>query len=229
MLRPKKKITKKEIKVDPLVTSYTRFLKFYDENRKTISYVLTGIVIVVIGIIIYLNNLSANNERAAIELGKIFQYYDQENYQLAINGDPNRNLFGLKKIVEEYGNTRSGKLARFYLANAYYETGETDKALEEFEGISFSDNLLQASVYAGIASCYERKQDFKKAAKYFEKAATQNSENVLNPEYLILAARNYANAGDKERALEILNKTKSEYKDKSAVREIDKYISAYSK
>ncbi len=228
MLRPKKKISKKEMKADPLVTSYTRFLNFYDENKKIISYVFTGIIIIVIGVIIYLNNLSANNERAAIELGKIFQYYDQENYQLAINGDPNRNLQGLKMISEEYGNTRSGKLARFYLANAYFETGEIEKALQEFEGISFSDDLLQASVYAGIGACYESKGDYKKAAKYFEKAGTESAENVLNPEYLITAARNYANAGDKNKALEILNKVKNEYKDNQSVREIDKYISAYS-
>lgn len=228
MLRPKKKISKKEIKVDPLVSSYKKFLNFYEENKKKISYVLTGIIIVVIGVIIYVNNLSANNERAAAELGKIFPYYDQENYQLAINGDLNRNLPGLIKIVDEYGSTKSGKMARFYLANAYYEIGETDKALEEFDELSFSDDLLQASVYAGIGACYERKGDYIKAAKYFEKAASQSKENVLNPEYLIIAARNYGSASEKEKALDILNKVKKEYKESAAIREIDKYISAFS-
>lgn len=228
MLRPKKKITKKEMKVDPLVTTYTKVANFYYENKKNISYVIYGLIILVVGIIIYLNNVSANNEKAASEFGKIFQYYDQENYQLAINGDPNRNLRGLKSIVEEYGGTKSGKFAKLYLANAYYEIDETDKALEEFEGLSFSDEILQASVYAGIAACYERRQEYEMAAKYFLKAASLSSENVLNPDYLVLAGRNYGKANQKEKALEILSRVKKEYKESVTSREVDRYISEFS-
>lgn len=228
MLRPKKKISRKEMKVDPLLTTYSKALSFYDKNKKYISYAFTGLVVVVIAIVFYLNNQAANNELASIQLGKIFQFYDQNNYQTAIEGQPEKGLNGLKKIVDEYGGTKSGEMARFYLANAYYEIGETDKALAEYEDVSFSDKLLQASVYAGIAGCYERKGDNLQAAKYYEKAANKAGDNVLTPEYLSLAGRNYGNSGKKEDAVNIFKRIKKDFKESNVAREADRYIAEYS-
>lgn len=228
MLRAKKKLTKKEMKVDPLLTTYSNVLNFYEHNKKYISYAFTGLVVVVIAIVFYLNNRAANNELASIQLGKIFHFYDQNNYQVAIDGQPEKGLNGLQKIVDEYGGTKSGELARFYLANSFYEIGETDKALAEYEDVSFSDNFLQASVYAGIAACYERKADNSQAAKYYEKAANKVSDNILTPEYLSLAGRNYGNSGKKETAVNIYKRIKKEFKESNVAREADRYIAEYS-
>ncbi len=228
MLRPKKKLSKKEMKIDPLLTTYSKVLIFYEKNKKYISYAFTGLVVVVIAIVFYLNNRAANNELASIQLGKIFQFYDQNNFHVAIDGQPEKGLNGLKKIVDEYGGTKSGELARFYLANAYYEIGETDKALAEYEDVSVSDNLLQASVYAGIAGCYERKSDYLQAAKYYEKAANKVSDNVLTPEYLNLAGKNYGNVGKKENAVNIFKRIKKEFKESNVARDVDRYIAEYS-
>ncbi len=135
---------------------------------------------------------------------------------------------GLKKIVDEYGSTKSGEMARFYLANSYYEIGETDKALAEYEEISFSDKYLQASVYAGIAGCYERKGDNLEAAKYYEKAANKVSDVIMTPEYLILAGINYGNGGKKENAVKLFQRIKKEFKESNVARDVDKYIAEYS-
>lgn len=228
MLRPKKKLTRKEMKVDPLLTTYSNVLNFYENNKKYISYAFTGLVVVVIVIVFYLNNRAANNELASIQLGKIFHFYDQNNYQVAIDGQPEKGLNGLQKIVDEYGGTKSGELARFYLANSFYEIGETDKALAEYEDVSFSDNYLEASVFAGIAACYERIGDNSQAAKYYEKAANKVSDNVLAPEYLTLAGRNYGNSGKKETAVTIFKRIKKDFKESNVAREADRYIAEYS-
>ena len=228
MLKPKKKISKKEIKVDPLISYYTQAKSFYYNNKKYISYSITGVIVVVLAIIFFLNNRSANNERASIEIGKIFQYYDQGNYLIAINGQPEKGLNGLKKIVDEYGSTNSGEMARFYLANAYFVIDSTDKALEEYDDVSLSDNLLQASAYAGVAACYERKKNNLEAAEYYNKAASKVSDQSMTPEYLYNAAKNYGVGGEKDRAVEILKRIKKEYTNHSAAREVDRYIAEYS-
>src|SRR6266571_312785 len=123
MLKPKKKISRKEIKKDALITAYEQVTLYYDENKKYVSYALTGVVIVVVAILVYLNNRRANNEKAAVELGKVFAIYDgavtnSQQYKVAIEGQPERGIMGLKAIVENYGGSESGQLARFYLANA---------------------------------------------------------------------------------------------------------------
>ncbi|MBU1298862.1 MAG: tetratricopeptide repeat protein [Bacteroidetes bacterium] len=228
MLKPKKKLTKKEMKVDPLISTYTKFTNFYYNNKKYISYATTGLVVIIIAIIFYVNNIRKNNEIAAAELGKIFHFYDQGDYQSVINGQPEKGIKGLKSIVDEYGGSKSGNLARYYLANSYYMIGETDQALEEFNNVSLSDHLLQASAYAGIAACYERKGNNLEAAKYYYKAADEVSDQSQTPEYLNLAAKNYGTAGEKTKAVDIFKRIKNEYTNHPAAREVDRFIALYS-
>ena len=144
MLNPKKKITKREIKQDGLITAYAEATSYYYDHKKSIGYAITGIVVIIVAVFIYFNNKRANNEKAATEIGKVFPVYDagaQESrqYLLAINGQPEKGIMGLKAIVDNYGGTDSGELGRFYLANAYYHLRQYDEALKQFEKFDGSD------------------------------------------------------------------------------------------
>ncbi|MBM2841043.1 MAG: Tetratricopeptide domain protein, partial [Bacteroidetes bacterium] len=110
MLQPKKKISKKEMKQDALITSYVKATTFYEENKKYIGYGLTALVVLVAAVFFYVKNRNADNEKAATELGKVYTYYDNAQYQIGIDGVRERNILGLKAIVEEYGSTHSGNL-----------------------------------------------------------------------------------------------------------------------
>ncbi len=231
MLTPKKKISKKELKEDALVSSYGKFLMWYEENKKIVSYVTTGVIVLAILIVVYVNNRNANNEKAATELGKVFSYYDAgasdvNQYNIAINGLPEKNVMGLKAIVENYGGSPSGELAGFYLANAYYATGKIDEALKMFDDFSSSDPLLSASAIAGVAACYESKGNYDEAATNFEKAAGYKTESAA--EYLQSAARNYGLKGEKEKALGLCKRIKKEFPQSTQARDIDRLIAEYS-
>ena len=139
MLRPKKKLSKREMKQDALVTSYVKATTFYETNKRSISIGITVLVIAVFAVVVYMKNRSDNNEKAVVQLGSIFQVYDEGNYQTAINGVPEKNIPGLKSVVENYGNSPAGDLARFYLASAYFNTGNFDEALKHFEDCSPPD------------------------------------------------------------------------------------------
>ena len=233
MLKPKKKISKKEIKQDTLITAYAKVTSFYEQNKKYISYGTTALVVLIIGIIIYTNNRRANNEKAAAELGKVFAIYDMaandiKQYKIAIEGQPERGIIGLKSIVDNYGNSESGELARFYLANAYMNLGQYDEAIKQYDSFSTDNDLLKASALAGLASCYEVKNEYSKAAANFEKAGNLISNPNTTPEYLSAAARCYGSAGEKEKAITMLKKIKKEYPTSSAAREADRYLSQFS-
>ncbi len=231
MLKASKKITKKEMQQDALITSYNNFLLFYEENKKKILYVALGVVVVagLLGLYIYKNR--ANNELAATALGKIYSYYDQGSsdpnaYTLAINGIPERKVEGLKSIVDKYGSSSSGEVAKLYLGNAYYATGKIDDAMKMFEGFSSSDPALSAAAIAGEGACYESKANFEQAAAMFEKAGSM--QTLSGAEYLQSAARNYGLKGDKAKALEVCKKIKKEYPKSAQARDIDRFISEYS-
>lgn len=233
MLTPKKKISKKEIKEDALLTAYAQTTTFYYENKKMIGYAMTGLVVLIIGLFIFMNNRKANNEKAALEFAKVFSIYDaglmdKAQYTAAINGKPEQGVIGLKAIVENYGSTESGETARLYLANSYYYLGQYDEALKHFDDYSGGEPMLRASAVAGMAACHEAKKDFSEAGQQFEKAAGILTTNANAPEYLNSAARCFGIAGEKEKAVTLLKQLKKEYPASSSARDADRYISQFS-
>jgi len=221
MLKPQKKIRKREIKQDPLITWYVDTQKWYESHRKLVSYAATGLVVLIIAGWIYINNKQQAEVNATTALGKIIRYYDQGQYELAINGIPQENIRGLQSIVDEYDGTSSGEKAQFYLANAYYDQKLYDKALENYEGADLTDPIHAASVSAGEAACYEALGQYQEAGTLFEKAAGIGSDDLLTSEYLYHAARNLIRAGEGERARDLLTKLKKDYPTSVYAREVD--------
>jgi len=233
MLTPKRKITKKEIKQDQLVTAYAKITSFYETYKKYISYGATALVLIIIGIVIYINNRKANDDKAATELGKIYVLYDAAagdiaQYKLAIDGQPERGIIGLKAIVDNYGGTPSGQIARYYLATAYYNLGNYDEALKHFEDYDGGSDLLKAAAVAGAGRCMEAKGEYIKAAPKFEAAARLTSNDLDTPGYLNSAALCYGKGGEKEKAISILKRIKKEYPRSQIAREVDRAISQFS-
>jgi pentatricopeptide repeat protein len=228
MLRPKKKITKKEMKEDALVSTYVKVTSFYDQYKRTISIATTAVVVVVIATVVFLKNRADNNERAFQQLGEIHQFFDNGQYQVAIDGIPERNIIGLASIADNNGSTTAGNLARFYLANAYFQLGKFDEALEMFEKFSAGDDALAASRYAGIAGCQEVKGDYAEAGKNFERAASAYKNENSEAENLNSAARNFALANDKEKAVELYKRLKKDHPTTTYGRDADRHIAQFS-
>ena len=228
MLKPKKKISKREIKEDKLVTSYFEATTWYQANKKIVNGVLTGIVVLAVVIVAYMNNVSSNNTKATSELGKITPYYDQGKYDVAINGNLQENVRGLQAIVDDYGSTKSGELATFYLANCYFAQGDYDKSLKYFLDVDVSDELVSVSSIAGAAACYEAQGNYEKAAATFEKAAFKNAKDINAAENMFHAAKNYLVAGNKEKAAELFKKIKKDHQTAAIARDIDRWIAEAS-
>jgi tetratricopeptide (TPR) repeat protein len=175
-------------------------------------------------VVAYVNNVRANNDKATTELGNILPYFDQQKFDVAINGNLQENVRGLQAIVNDYGSTRAGELAKFYLADSYFEVGNFDKALQYYLDVDVSDDLVTASSLAGAGACYAAKGDHATAASYYEKAAFKSTKGPNASENLFHAAQNYAAAGDKEKALDLYKKLKKDYPASTFAREVDRWI-----
>ncbi len=221
MLRAKKRISKHDLKEDKLVTYMARAESMYFANKKYVNYAITALIALAIILVIYINNRGADADKASNELAKISQYYDTDQYEVAIKGVPEKNIMGLKQIVDNYGSSDAGEIAKVYLANAYYATGKIDEALKYYENFGGSWGVMKSAAIAGAASCYESKKDIKKAAELYEKAGTKYSDAPLAPDYLVDAARLYAQDGDKDHAKNLYKKIKTEYPKSPAARDVD--------
>jgi tetratricopeptide (TPR) repeat protein len=223
MLTKRKKLSRKEIKEDKLVTAYYKAIAFFEENKNRLAMYAGILAVLILAIILFMNNKKKNNETAGTELARVMNVYDSGNYLEAIEGIAGTKLIGLKKLVESYGSTENGEIAKIYIANAYCNLGKLDDANKYYKDYSGSNKLFKATALAGQASYQAYKKNYEKAADLYKKAAFVSDADVLNPEYLLHAGVNYMAAGKNSDAKELFDKIKKDFTTSTAFREIDKY------
>ncbi|NWF90742.1 MAG: tetratricopeptide repeat protein [Ignavibacteriaceae bacterium] len=224
MLTKRKKLTKKEIKEDKLVTTYYKVYNFILEQKNKLGIYAGGLVVVIAAIYFYMNNKAENNNQAGTQLARVMNLYDSGSYLEAIEGRQGTNIAGLKKIVADYGSTENGEIAKIYLAHSYLMLGNIEEAFKYYEDYSGGNDIFKATALAGEAGYYAYKNDFAKAAELYLNASRISKENVLNPEYMLKAAINFIEAGEKEEAKELLETIRKDYQTSTAFREVDKYL-----
>lgn len=224
MIGKKKKLSKKELQEDKLVTSFYKAQEFFDIYKQKFIIVGGGIAVVVLAIIWFVNKKSEDNLIAAGQVSQIISSYEQGQYQKAIDGEPGTQLVGLKNIVENYGSTNQGELAKIYLANSFYALGDYDKALDYYSDYSGDSKLHQSTAYSGMAACYEVKGDFEKAADYYKKGAETYKLGSQTADLLLSASINYIKSGNSSLAKPLLEEVKKDYPASTAAREVEKYL-----
>lgn len=208
MLTPRKRIKKKDLKEDKLVTFYFKGRDWIEDNYKIIAGAL-AVVVLVIAIGIVMTNRSKRAEsQASVEFAKAARVYQSNDYRNAAD------MF--TTIVNNYGGTPSGKLSRFYLAQSLYKTEQYAEAAEHFKKFYSSfgaDEHLKATAIAGHAACIEQQGNYEQAAKKYEDALNKYPDAPQAAHYALRAARSYEQAGNDEQARALYQKIIKEYPD----------------
>ena len=224
MLEKRKRISKREIKQDTLVTSYYKAYNFFIENQVRIIIGVAAVALVVVALILYSNKKATENVAAAGLLAKIMPTYDAGQYQQAIDGISATNITGLKVIVDKYGGTDAGETAKILLANCYYNTGKYEEAFESYNDYGGSVPLFKSTALAGKAAYYEWKKDYDKAADLYQEASKISEADPSNAEYLMKAGIDLMKVGKNEEAKAVFESVKQDYRTSTAAQEVDKYL-----
>jgi tetratricopeptide (TPR) repeat protein len=224
MIAKKKKLSRKEIKKDKLITTYYQTWDFVEKNSKAILMYTVVVVAAVLVVFFYLNNKKENNQTAALHLSRAIPIYESGNYLEAIEGREGTNVIGLKRIVDEYGSTENGNTAKIYLANSYSFLGKHDEAYKFYDDYSGSIDLFNATAIAGQAGYYANKGENAKAADLYRKASRVSEYNALNADYLLKAGINYLQAGNHSNAKQMFETVTKEHQNTSYAREVEKYL-----
>jgi tetratricopeptide (TPR) repeat protein len=216
MLRPRKKITKRDIKEDALVTAYFHVQKFFQKYSKHTNIIIgIAIVIGILSIIIIQSKRKAELS-AAGQIGIAEQYYYATNYEMAKEE--------LAKVINTYSGTKSAGRAVFLLANSYYETEDYSNAQKYYEIYvdDYSSNkFFLASSFAGIANCLDNQEEFKKAANLYERAGRVSAKSYKAPYYYRDAGRCYVLANDIEKGKEMYLTVLEKYPDSNIKPDIE--------
>ncbi|MEE1097275.1 MAG: tetratricopeptide repeat protein, partial [Bacteroidales bacterium] len=131
---------------------------------------------------------------------------------------------GLLSIVDEYGSTKSGKLASYYLGNIYLQKGEWQKAIDYLSDFNTDDVFMQSQTKALIGDAYAELNQLDKALSYYKEAL--KAENDLStPFVLIKMGQVYEMQKNYKEALECYKNIKQNYTSSMEYREVEKYMS----
>lgn len=174
--------------------------EFAKNNRQLVIGVGVGVLALIGGLIGWKYFSEQNNIKAQNELFPAVFYIEKDSMNKAIKGDNNNTTIGLEKIVNEYGSTKAGELAAFYLGVAQLKEGKYDAAIQNLKKFSANDWLVQARAYSLIGDAYMEKKDLDNAIKYYKKAAEHYPNDAFTPAYLLKLGlayelkKDYANA-----------------------------------
>ncbi len=207
MLKPHKRITKRQLKQDKFVTYYFKAVDFVEKNSRQILSALGAAAVISLAIFIYSEKQAESEGKAVVELAKATKEYANGNYETAATI--------LKNLLDTYGGAESATLAKFYLANTNFELknyNEAEKYYREFADAS-DDKELTASALSGLAACLEAQGKFKEAAERYQQTAEKYKDEFFAAENLYHSARCYLLSGDRAAANALLNRLIENYPD----------------
>jgi tetratricopeptide (TPR) repeat protein len=215
MLKPKKKITRKEIKKDPVLEKISQAEHFLREKHKPVLYVTIAVaVVIVISIALIRSKINANRE-ASGELGIA-------EMALAAN-DVDNAIVQLEALIDKNPKTKSAGMATVLLAQAYMSKDNLESAeiyYRKYVDDYADDGMLTATAYNGLGACAERREEYAQAAKYFEKGGDASSYEFLKYDSYLNAIRDYLklkNVEKAEKLLKVIPKDNQDFHKRSLV------------
>ena len=203
---------------------------FFLKYKKAIIYGVLAVIVVIAGVIVYKQYVSAPREdKASTALAKGQEYFQQDLYEKALNGD-GAGYAGFVKVASDYSSTEAGNLANLYAGLCYAGLGkwnEAAKYLEEFD--TKDDQMISPAAEGALGNAYAHLNQLDKAVSHLKNAAKNADNNSLSPTFLIQAGEILESQGKAAEALELYKEIKEKYVYSMQYQTIDKYIERATK
>ena len=203
---------------------------FFVKYKKAIIYGVLAVVVIIAGIIVYNNYVSAPREdKASTVLAKGQQLFGEEQYEKALNGD-GATFPGLLKIASEYSSTDAGNIANLYAGLCYASLGKWNEAAQYIEKFDAKgDMMISPAAEGALGNVYAHLNQLDKAVSHLKSAAEKADNNSLSPTFLIQAGEILESQGKADEALKLYQTVKTKYFNSFQYQSIDKYIERVSK
>ena len=217
----KKDITEERIvAVEEALSSSEQFI---EKNQKILTYLVGGIIVIILVFFGYKKYVMTPKEKAAeVAIFNAQYYFDQDSLDLALNGDGINA--GFLEIIDDYGSTKGGNLAKYYAGICYMNKGEYETAIDYLSKFSASDQVLSSMALGAMGDSYMQLGDANKAADFYVKAANKNRNDFVTPAFLVKAAWSYEVMGNWQKALDTYEGIKKDFPKTKEARDMDKFI-----
>ena len=209
------------LNVEDALTQSEAFLIKY---KNAIIGGVVAVIIIVAGFIMY-KNLYAEprEEKAQAALFKGQEYFEQDAYEQALNGD-SIGYTGFLKVADDYSGTKAANLAKAYAGICYAQLGEYEEAVKMLDSFNGKDQMVAPAILGAAGNCYAQLGQLDKAASTLMSAADKADNNTLSPIFLMQAGEILVKQGKYDDAVDAYTKIKDKYFQSYQAMDIDKYI-----
>ena len=190
---------------------------FFQQNKKRVSTIATVLLVAIAGYV-----------------GYTFWYMPGQEQEAEVAIFPAQRLFGMdsinksmpmfQQIVDDYGSTKAGHTANYYLGVCYFQKKQYQQAIDCFSKFNAGDVML-SPLAAGLMGDAEMQLGQNDAALEDYLTAVKRSNNQLTtPIFLKKAAFVCEQKGDYTQALSLYQNIKTQYHTSQEAQDIDKYI-----
>ena len=209
------------LNVEDALTQSEAFLIKY---KNAIIGGVVAVIIIVAGFIMY-KNLYAEprEEKAQAALYKGQEYFEQDAYEQALNGD-SIGFVGFLKVADDFSGTKAANLAKAYAGICYAQLGKYEEAVKMLDSFNGKDQMVAPAILGAAGNCYAQLGQLDKAASTLMSAADKADNNTLSPIFLMQAGEILVKQGKYDDAVDAYTKIKDKYFQSYQAMDIDKYI-----
>ena len=202
---------------------------FFEKNGRLVSYVFLGLLILAALVFGYRSLIvQPRVEKAAEMIAEAQNRFDAEtpDFELALLGDANGA--GFLDVIEKYGSTPSGNLAKHYAGVCYLRTGDLENAAKYLSKYSpvkgIPGSLVNAQNYGLQGDIAVEQGNYAGAVKFYQKAVKAADNNLTTPMYLRKAGLAEQAQGNREAAAACYEKILISYPMSMEAREAEKLL-----
>lgn len=207
---------------------------FFNKNKKMILGVICALVVIIAGSMLYKAYYSGPREdKASTALAKGQEYFNNEMFDKALNGD-GAGYQGFVKITSDFSGTDAANLANLYAGLSYANLNKWNDAVKYLDAFSPADDaMISPAAIAALGNAYAHVNELDKAVSNLKKAASMADgeakdgvNNSISPTFLLQAAEILESQNKNDEALKLYRDIKKKYVNSALVQsqEIDKYI-----
>jgi len=199
MLKPKKKISKQNIKKDPFLEFINNGQKWQQENKKIIYQVVFGIIAVIFVVYFLNSNRTSSGTAGETLLGKALLSQDM--------GDVENAKFQLQTLIDDYDGTKAGIEGKYYLGKMSFDGGELESASDYLnEYVKKGDNaILMTTAYKLLSEISLKNNNGEDAVKKLQKGTKFAENTVYHQEMSLLLAYQLFENGKTSKAKKIVD------------------------
>ena len=204
MLKPQRKITRKEIKRDPFLETVDRLEYSFEKNKKTYMNIALFVIVGVFIIKFLLDKQSQKEYDSSTALGIALIAYDNADYENA--------KFQFETAVSSFLGTNNASTANYYLGKIAYDNNDFSKSesyLNKYLN-NYEIDIFLAGTVKMLSDIAVRNNKPEDGINILNKGIRINLNNNIDSEFKLAKVLIHIDMGDNKTAQKILRDILSE-------------------